>query len=215
MNTTETENTAETISKTKEPIGQTKKCKYCKSEIDKKAKVCPICRKKQKKHHFFGIAIILIIIIAIAGVIVSNDDEPKDANTGEVKDFFKKGEVVELNNIKTTFIDVFEYDTANLFKPDDGNVYVLCEFLIENNSEDEITVSSLMSFDAYFDGFATNQSISALAADETKSQLDATIASGKKLQGIIGYEVKKDWKEIEIRFSPSYWGKDIIFKYNR
>lgn len=215
MNTTKNENAAETISKTKEPMGKQKKCKYCKSEIDKKAKVCPFCRKKQKKHHFFGIAFILIIIIAIGGVIASNDDEPKDANTGEVKEFFKKGEVVELNNIKTTLIDVFEYDTANLFNPDDGNVYVVCEFLIENNSEDEITVSSIMCFDAYFDGFATNQSMAALSADESKKQLDATIASGKKLQGIIGYEVKKDWKEIEIRFSPSYWGKDIIFKYNR
>ncbi len=28
-------------------MGETKKCKYCQSEIDKKAKICPNCKKKQ------------------------------------------------------------------------------------------------------------------------------------------------------------------------
>lgn len=45
-----------------------KKCKYCQSEIDKKAKICPNCRKSQSSSAlriFIGVILGLIIIIAI------------------------------------------------------------------------------------------------------------------------------------------------------
>ena len=31
-------------------MAETKKCKYCQSEIDKKAKVCPVCKRSLKGH---------------------------------------------------------------------------------------------------------------------------------------------------------------------
>ena len=44
---------------------ETKVCKYCKSEIPKKAKVCPNCRKKQGGiGKWIVIAVIVIIVIA-------------------------------------------------------------------------------------------------------------------------------------------------------
>ena len=58
-----------------------KKCKYCKSEIDKKAKVCPNCRKTQGSsivRIIIGVIIGLIIIAAIAsGSGSSNTTEEK------------------------------------------------------------------------------------------------------------------------------------------
>lgn len=56
-----------------------KKCKYCKSEIDEQAKICPNCRKKQKSS--VG-RIILGIIIAFLGIGVlaniSGNNENQD-----------------------------------------------------------------------------------------------------------------------------------------
>lgn len=44
-----------------------KKCKYCQSEIDKKAKVCPVCKRSLKGH---GCLIaILVFIIVICGTV--------------------------------------------------------------------------------------------------------------------------------------------------
>lgn len=45
-----------------------KKCKYCKSDIDENAKICPNCHKKQGPHivRWAFLAIILIIVVAIA-----------------------------------------------------------------------------------------------------------------------------------------------------
>lgn len=36
------------------------KCKYCMSEIDVNAKICPQCRKRQKGNRVLGIIMILI-----------------------------------------------------------------------------------------------------------------------------------------------------------
>ena len=44
---------------------KTKQCKYCKSEIDKDAKICPNCGKKQKG----GIGKIVLIVIACLVVL--------------------------------------------------------------------------------------------------------------------------------------------------
>ena len=39
--------------------------------------------------------------------------------------------------------------------PSDGKVYVVFEFEIENNSDRDIAVSSMLSFEAYIDDYAT------------------------------------------------------------
>lgn len=45
-----------------------KECKYCKSEIDKKAKICPHCRKKQTNSFIKGLSIFIGIILIICGI---------------------------------------------------------------------------------------------------------------------------------------------------
>lgn len=42
--------------------GKTKQCKYCKQEIDAKAKICPHCRKKQTPSGCL-IAVIAVVVI--------------------------------------------------------------------------------------------------------------------------------------------------------
>ena len=70
-----------------------------------------------------------------------------------------------------------------------------------------------MSFEAYVDDYSANMDLSAMLV-ANKNQLDGSVAAGKKMNGVIGYQVDKDWKELEIRFTPSFWsGKDIIFTY--
>lgn len=57
---------------------ETKKCKHCQSDIPKKAKVCPNCRKKQGGilKWIFVIVIALIIIGALSGG--DEDTQPKE-----------------------------------------------------------------------------------------------------------------------------------------
>ncbi len=140
----------------------------------------------------------------------TNDDKSKDENA---QTEFGIGEKVEYKDVHYTLVDVKEHTGSEYLNPSDGMVYLNCEFLIENESDEDVSVSSLLSFEAYADDYDVDQSFSAVIGDKG---LDGTIAAGKKMQGSIGYEVSKDWKCIEIHFEPDLFGKTkIIFKADK
>lgn len=137
-------------------------------------------------------------------------DSATETTTTESDQAFQLGDSVEFNGIVVTFLDVIENSGSQFFTPEDGNVFVLCEFEIANNSNEELAVSSIISFEAYCDDYACEYSISALAAAEDKDQLDGSVAPGKKMKGIVGYEVPADWKELEVQYTMDILDSDKI-----
>ena len=201
-------------------------CKACGQQIAKSAKKCPHCGAKNKK----GIPVwlgIVVAIVLIAIIAATSNDEPK--KVGDVatpttsntetkepakteKANFGIGEISELKGVKVALLNVAENNGSQFNTPDDGKVFVLCEFEITNNSQEDIAISSMLSFKGYCDDYACEYSLGALMAKGDNNQLDGTVAPGKKMKGVIGYEVPADWKELEIQFSPDFWtGKEIIF----
>lgn len=202
---------------------ETKICKYCKTEIPKNAKVCPVCRKKQKHiGGFIALGIVVLIVVIIIAANAGSDSKPKkvgddkSASAGssdsEEKDVFTKGEIAEMNGVQVTLKDYEESNGTEFLTPDDGNVFVIVTFEIANNSDSEITVSSIASFEAYVDDYSVSTSISAESVKDGVGILDGTVAAGKKMGGIIGYEVPKDWKNMEISFTDNVWS-DSAFKF--
>ena len=109
--------------------------------------------------------------------------------------------------MQVTLLSYKESKGSEYNKPSDGNVFLMAEFEIVNNSDSELNVSSMLSFEAYADDYALNYSISALMDNEDR-QLDGTIAAGKKMKGYIGYEVPKDWSTVEIHFTDDVWSNN-------
>lgn len=207
----------------------TKVCKHCKTEIPSGAKVCPQCRKKQG-----GVlkwVIIAFVVICIIGAAAGGkDDKPtkvgdnnpssagnnsnesqqnsvESSSEEEKETVFRKGEIAELNGVQVTLIDYKESTGSEYNKPTDGNVFLMAEFEIANNTEKELAVSSVMSFDAYADDYALNFSFSALM-EKDGNQLDGTIAAGKKMKGWIGWEVPQDYQNVEIHFTDNVWSSN-------
>jgi len=116
---------------------------------------------------------------------------------------FKLGDSVELDGVMIRFAALDKSNGSDFNKPADGNEFVLCEFEITNNSAEDISVSSMLSFEAYHDDYACDTSFSAMLEKGNKEQLDGTIAAGKKMMGVVGYEVPTDWEELEIHYTPS------------
>ena len=135
------------------------------------------------------------------------DSEETETQTEE-KDTFGIGEVAEMNDIQVTMVNYTESEGSEYNKPSDGNEFVLVEFEIANNSDSEMTVSSMVSFEAYADDYALNYSLNAAVDNPDANQLDGTIAAGKKMNGVIGYEVPKDWKNLEIHFTDNVWSSN-------
>ena len=166
---------------------ETKLCKHCKSEIPKGAKVCPNCRKKQGGIGKW-IVIVVVVVIIIAAMSGGGADKPKKVenastqnntdNKADVvndttedtsvkqedseKDIFGIGETAEMNDVQVTMVNYTQSSGSEYNKPADGNEFVLVEFEIANNSDSEINISSMASFEAYADDYALNYSVSAL-----------------------------------------------------
>ena len=210
--------------------GDMKACKSCGRMIAKNAKVCPACGAKAKSFYkrwwFWLIVVVLLFIIIpqIAGSDGSSNeakkvgeisavDEQSEVKTAKRQKKFGVGEVVELNDVSTTLIKVTESSGSRYNKPSSGKVFVLCEFEIANNTNEEIAVSSFVSFSAYCDDYAVDTSFSAVSERADGQQtLDSSVAPGKKTRGVIGYEVPSNWKELEIRYAPNWWkGQEVVF----
>lgn len=55
-------------------------------------------------------------------------------------------------------------------------------------------------------------SLSAMSDKGNQQQLDGTIADGRKMRGVVGYEVAKDWEKMNIDFKAGFLsGKKFSF----
>ena len=180
-----------------------------------------------KRWWFWAIAAIIIISAFTNG----REDEPKAVNNSpsgqtatestsgspkegmteeETPKFFKLGETVETKTVKAAITGMEKPTGSSFNKPAEGKEFILLNVTVENISDSELNISSMLGINAYVDDEAISESLSAqMAKDDTKT-LDGTIAAGKKLSGTLGYEVPKDWKQIEIHFQPDVYGNTTI-----
>lgn len=138
------------------------------------------------------------------------EKEPEEVSedNGSDSKSFDIGETAEYKGIQVTLIDYEESEGNDWGNPEDGNIFVFPEIEISNSSDEEITVSSMISFECYIDDYKTDFSSNAFMAisvDGGKQQLDGSVAPGKKLKGVLGIEAPEDWKVIEIYYKDNFW----------
>lgn len=205
---------------------ETKVCKHCQSEIPKKAKVCPNCRKKQGGI-FKWVLIAVVVLFFIGAIFGSGDDSGSDSKPQKVGDVsestqendmekddtkkdtknqFSVGEIVETANLRITFVSAKEYQTDYEFlQPKEGYVYYEMEFEVENISDTDQYVTS-WDFVCYADDYDMEQTYM------DGMDLDATLSAGKKTKGSVFFEVPEDAKEIFLEYETNFWTEDkIIF----
>ena len=193
---------------------ETKLCKYCKQEIPKNAKVCPVCKRKQGGvAKWIAIAAVVVILVIAAlgsggsakktGTVNGEENNSQPAS----QDSFSVGDIVETKNARISFIPAEEYVSDNQFiQPKEGNVFYRMEFEFENISSSDIALSSLLDWECYADTYAVDQSY--LQDD----QLNATLSPGKKAKGAVYFEIPQNAQSIELNYKTDLWsdGK-VIF----
>lgn len=187
---------------------ETKLCKYCKSEIPYDAKVCPHCRKKQTPNGCL-IAIIVIVVLFILIGVTGGSSTPSTPTVTHAPSVYSIGDTAESNGVKVTLVNAETGHGSQYLTPSAGNIFVTLEFEIENDSSSDINVSSIASFEAYCDDYSVTESITAVTLSD-KSTLDGNVAAGKKMNGVISYEVPEDWQNLEVTFSPSFWSNHSV-----
>lgn len=207
---------------------ETKKCKYCQTEIDAKAKICPHCKKKQGgKGKIIAIVVVVLVIIAIIG---GSGDEDQSKPSGEstsasgetktaqvestteaVDNIFHPGDILETKKVRLSYISCAEYVDNNEFvTAGDGKKYVSFEFEFENISSSDVSVGSF-NFKCYADGYEASQGL--VTADNTLISI-TSLSPGRKASGIVVFEVPENASEIEVEYETDYWKQDkVIFIY--
>ena len=194
--------------------------------------------KTKRKGGILKWIIIILIVLGVIGAVSGEkyDDKVKDvtSNTKEENDEqnnyedaskdeeekteFYLGETAEQQNIQISLVNVTESLGNEFAKPDEGNLFLICEFEIANNSDKDISISSMMNFEAYCNDYSINQDIIGLQAPEAsgKGQLDGSVAAGKRMNGVIVYQVPSDYTTMEINVAPDFWSSNSIkFVYTK
>lgn len=83
---------------------KTKKCKHCKMDIPKDAKICPHCRKKQKSGILKWVVLILIIGVVIGAV--TGEDKSVDSTTKQTEATVSDSQKQESESIEYTSVSV-------------------------------------------------------------------------------------------------------------
>lgn len=141
---------------------------------------------------------------------VSKEVNNSSADSGESSDssnnedqYFKLNETAVFPDLKITATEIKASEGDSLNTPDEGCYYVGVNFTIENISDEDQTISTLLLFTAYVDDIKTDEDIFAPSAFGS-SNLGGTFSPGKKMQGYFAVEVKEGSKVLEIEVKDSW-----------
>lgn len=185
-------------------------------------------RKKKKNPLPFIVA--GLIFLAVIGIIIasvskltggsgkktgSNDKPaPGTVNDTPVKNNnYKVGDIAKLGDISLQVIGYDESKGDEWAAPREGNLFLFINMEIHNNTEEDLTVSSMASFESYCGDYKLDYSsnaFTALATNTDKQQMDGSIAPGKALNGYLCLEVPTDWTSVEVQYSSNVWSDQKI-----
>ena len=168
------------------------------------------------------LVLLMATMITVTGALAagcSSDSSSGGGESGETteskeeeKSEYGVGETATVNNVDITLAGAVESMGDEYFGPADGNKFEILEFEIANNSDEEVAVSSIMCFEAYCDDYSIDVSYDGELAPEAedKSTLDGTVAAGKKMNGIIAYEVPTDFERLEVDVNLDVWSDEAV-----
>lgn len=146
------------------------------------------------KKLFLKILLVLTLLVIVTGCTetISTDEE------GNSKKEFSVAETAVVNNTKIRINSVkkilkecsWKYDgVCQSYNEPDNDYFLIIDATIENTNEEEMSVSSMLSFE--LKSSTGEKGKYAFLTENITSQLDGGIMSGDLLKGQIAYDVKE------------------------
>lgn len=188
----------------KKPKGKTKICRYCKEEIQANAKVCKHCHKKQGGGCLVWILALLFLIIFVPAIAGGNEKENQKQQVLN-KDYVV-GDSLTFEDVAIKYISAEKYESDNQFiVPTNGTEFYRVEFEFENKGSSDWTISSMVNWNCYADGYLINQTWANMDDD-----LSGTLSAGNKLKGALYFEIPLDAKSVVLEYKNNIWIDDKI-----
>lgn len=156
-----------------------KVCKYCMSQIDERATVCPYCQKKQNNiggtiaKIFVGTVVVCvglpIIVSAFSGIKSGYEKAEREHNSSSIvatdtaaTTEFKSVAIYNDNDIKVDYCGFTEKESK-----------IVIKFLVENNTDINYTFQAR---DFSIDGFMVDESMSDSVTSKKKGYCEMSIS---------------------------------------
>lgn len=141
----------------------------------------------------------------------TNEEDTENKEDQEVSNIFYVGDVLETKKIKLSYIACGDYIDENMFvEAGENNKLIYFEFEFENIGTTDTSVG-YYDFDCYADGYEAKNSM--CTADNAMTSI-ATLSPGRRMGGIVVFEVPKNSETIEVEYETSFWTQDkAIFMY--
>lgn len=157
---------------------------------------------------FLTMVLSVLMILTLCACDLESDKPSKEVGASSQssetvkEETFSLNETAVFNNLKFTATEIKESNGESFFTPESGNVFVGVNFTIENTSDEEQNISSILLFDAYCDDIKCDYSVTAACA--FGDTLDGSIAPGKKMVGWYAIEVPQNWQSVEMHVSSDW-----------
>lgn len=184
--------------------------------------------KKPFYKKWWFILIVVIVVLAVIGGINGSDDKPKKVDnsstqTEDKKDdkkeeksnapeIFNIGDTIESDDFRITVngVRTATVDSTGYYKPKDGNEFFLVNITLENISDEDKTVSSVMMFKVV-DQNGTSYDMTIFP--DAQGSLDGTVGPTRKMTGEYCVEVPQGATGLELEFEDIL-SKQVIVKLN-
>lgn len=204
-----------------------KKCKYCREEIAKDAKKCPVCKKKQGMPTWAIVLIVIVCIIVFCALVSggsskeknskSTTDSSTSSNTSEsttnsdtkTEDkVYKIGEEVILNNGSIILDKVEKSQGSTYDKPKTGKEFVIVHVTVKNKGTANLAYNPYDFKLQNSNGQQESQTFSTINND---TQLNSgELAANGSVSGTIVFEEPVGDAGLTLIYQNNYWSSKTI-----
>lgn len=175
---------------------------------------------------------LLVASTLLAGCSSSGDKSSNESNTPPIESETQKeasskessksnsktqvygvGETIEVDGLKITVNSSQDTDEVDQFNDssdlDEGNTYNILDITVENDTDKDVTISSLMSFEIKDENGRKGSYVMSI---RDNGKMDGTVLPGDKLSGELVYQVPRNG-ELNLYFTTSgFGGKTVKIK---
>lgn len=196
---------------------QTKICKYCRSEIDNKAKICPYCHKKQSHPLLTAVAIVLglpFIIGLFSGLANEPNNSSSNSQTTEKTTAIETQIEETTTTVEETATEPITQDTSltitghHLTKDYKDRDILVVNYDYYNGEKEPKSFMWLFDDKCFQNGVSCDDWV--VGVDELEqSDIGAEVQPGYTQHLSIGYELK-DLSDVNI-VVKNYLNNDVVY----
>ena len=134
--------------------------------------------------------------------------ERENVDSGTVDGIHGLNDTVSVKGLDFTASEFRESKGGKYSEAAEGKIFVGVKFTIENKSDSEKSISSILLFDGYADGVKCVYAYG--AGDEFDGQLDGNLAPGRRMIGWYVVEVPENWQEIDLVVRSEWLSKNTV-----